>query len=303
MHQLTIQDLTTEDALAMGDGLVLAGSAGLAQRIYAWALGRERRPEARYRLYMRLGLARTANPRTVGLMEMLHQLEAAYPAFPVFISEGMATWLKTVPFLDDERFLALEQKHAVLLPIPNWHWNLQVVLWAVQRTRKVEGDLVELGVFKGHTTLFTAEYVEFQDWPKRWLLFDTFDGIPDDQVDAGWEQVNRDVYKGTYGYEEVVERFRPFPNVEVVQGRVPQVLEGRVPEKISFLHIDLNNTTAEIAALEALVDRLSPGAVLILDDYTWATARAQFEAERRWFGERGLHVLALPTGQGVFVKD
>jgi len=31
-------------------------------------------------------------------------------------------------------------------------------------------------------------------------------------------------------------------------------------------------------------------------------ARAQYEAESAWFAARGPQVLALPTGQGVFVK-
>jgi hypothetical protein len=198
--------------------------------------------------------------------------------------------------------MGLEQKHSHLLPLPNWHWNLQTVLWAVQRTKEVEGDLVELGVFRGHTTVFLADYVEFQNWPKRWFLFDTFDGIPDDQLNPGWAEVNKAVYKGTYSFEEVRERFAPYPNIEIVQGRVPEILVDRCPQQISFLHIDLNNVPAEIAALDLLMDRLSPGAVLVLDDYCWASARAQFLAERRWFAERGLHVLPLPTGQGVFIK-
>lgn len=303
MFDLNVQGVNSEQVLIMADGLAANGYVSAAKALYGVALERETKVLQRYRIRLRLGLMSAVSHVTPDLLRLLQSLEKQHPKFPVFVGAGMATWQKTPPFLDDERFLALEQKYATLLPIANWHWNLQVVAWAVQRTRQVPGDLVELGVFKGHTTAFTAEYVDFQTWPKRWFLFDTFDGIPDDQVDPGWEQVNKDVYKGTYQYEEVVERFRPFPNIEVIQGRVPEVLHDRCPERISFLHIDLNNTTAELAALELLLDRISPGGVLILDDYCWASARAQFEAERAWFRERGLHVLPLPTGQGVFVKD
>lgn len=302
MYDITLQQVTTQQVLSMGDGLVSAGLTDLARSLYRSALGREQNVLMRYRLRMRLGFLTNPKPSNLAQLEMMRELEKEQPSGPVFVGAGLATWLKTIPFLDDERFMALEEKHQNLLPIPNWHWNLQTVIWAVQHSREVPGDLVELGVFKGHTTRFTAEYVDFQTWPKRWLLFDTFDGIPDDQVDPGWAQINKDVYKGAYAYEDVVERFATFPNIEVVRGRVPEVLEGRAPEKISFLHIDLNNTTAEIAALDRLVERISPGGVLILDDYTWNSARAQFLAERKWFAERGLHVLPLPTGQGVFVK-
>lgn len=301
MPDLMLQQLSSEQVILMGDGLLAGGHFAVAKSIYASALRQENRLLMRYRLRLRIGMAATPQAMSIELLKRMQELEATQPP-PVFVGAGMSTWLKTVPFLDDERFMALEEKHQHLLPIANWHWNLQVVAWAVQQTRHVEGDLVEMGVFKGHTTLFTAEYVDFQDWPKRWFLFDTFDGIPDDQVDPGWEDINRRVYKGTYAYEDTRQRFEPFGNIEVVQGRVPEILHDRCPERISFLHIDLNKTAAELAALEFALERLSPGAVLILDDYCWASAHAQFHAERAWFAARGLHVLPLPTGQGVFVK-
>ncbi|MDB5419529.1 MAG: hypothetical protein JWP50_2948 [Phenylobacterium sp.] len=301
MHDLKMEQMTTEQVIVMADALFAGRFLAPAKGLYSSALRREPNPGLRLRLRLRLGLLLTPNGRTLSLLRLLKDLEGQHKQ--VFVGDGMATWLKTIPFLDDERFMELEAKHAHLLPIANWHWNLQTVLWAVQRTADVEGDLVELGVFRGHTTMFTADYVQFQNSPKRWRLFDTFEGIPEDQLDAGWAQLNDASYKGTYSYEEVVERFAAFPNIEVIRGRVPEILHEHCPERICFLHIDLNNTAAEIAALDFVFDRLSPGAVLILDDYCWASARAQFEAERRWFKARGLHVLPLPTGQGVFIKS
>jgi O-methyltransferase len=68
------------------------------------------------------------------------------------------------------------------------------------------------------------------------------------------------------------------------------------------MHIDLNNSTAEVGALNALYERMSPGAVIVFDDFGWQSAHAQFKAESEWFASRGLAVLPLPTGQGLFVK-
>ncbi|MDB5495542.1 MAG: hypothetical protein JWP86_2879 [Phenylobacterium sp.] len=298
---IKLQGVSSEQIMLMADTLALKGFVVGARNLYATALAAERDPLMRFRLRLRTGLLQRPHRTTPDMMGLLKQLEGQHAQ--VFVGSGLATWKKTAPFLDDERFMTLEEKHAGLLPLPNWHWNLQVVLWAVQRTEKVEGDLVELGVFKGHTTMFIAEYVEFQKSAKRWFLYDTFDGIPEDQLNEGWDGVNESVYKGAYSYEEVAERFAPFPNIEVVRGRVPEILHEGCPDRISFLHIDLNNAPAEIAALDLLVDRLSPHGVLILDDYCWASARAQFDVERRWFSDRGLHVLPLPTGQGVFIKS
>ena len=249
---------------------------------------------------VRAGLADAPGPRTGVLFDLLGRIEAIDEH--AFVGAGLATWQKILPFMADPRFHRLAARVAPLHPLPNWHWNLQTVLWAVQHTRDVAGDLVELGVFRGHTSLFCAEYVEFAGWPKTWWLYDTFEGIPDDQQDPGWAEKNRAVYQGTFSFAEVAARFAHFPNVRVIQGRVPEVLASAGPDRIAFLHIDLNNTAAEIGALDALFDRISPGGVVVFDDFCWAAAAAQHQAEVRWFAARGLHVLPLPTGQGVFVK-
>lgn len=161
---------------------------------------------------------------------------------------------------------------------------------------------VELGVFRGHTTLFAAEYLDFAAAPRTWWLYDTFDGIPDDQLDPGWAGKNTAIYRDTFSFKEVRDRFAHVPNIKVIQGRVPEILRETSPERIAFIHVDLNNSTAEVAALDALYDRLATGGVIVFDDYCWEASRAQHEAEKAWFAARGLHVLPLPTGQGVFVK-
>ena len=270
----------------------------LARRIYRAILLRV--PTAAH-IQARLGLADTPHKDGAVLLDALASLETR--GAPAFISDGLATWKKTLPFLEYPRFVDLVAHHASLLPIPNWHWNLQTVVWAIEQTRNLEGDFVELGVFRGHTTLFCAELVGFRDWPKTWWLYDTFEGIPADQLDAGWAEKNDAAYgPEMFSFEEVRDRLAHIPNIRVIKGRVPEVLDQQLPEAISFLHMDMNNATAEIAALEKVFDRIVPGGVIVFDDYMWAAARTQYLAEKAWFAERGLVVLPLPTGQGVFMK-
>jgi len=282
----------------LGDAAFVALDADLALGFYTAAL-KATDGSLALRLRARIGLARNANGRSLATLDALKALDGMPN---IFIGEGIATWMKTLPFMEDEKFLALVDKHAGLLPLANWHWNLNTVLWALRQARNVAGDFVELGVFKGHTTLFTAEYLGFADWDRRWFLYDTFDGIPDDQVDDGWAEKNVMAYRGTFSFEEVRDRFAEFPNIEVIKGRVPEILETRCPERIAFLHVDMNNAQAEIAALDALYDRLSPGGVIVFDDYGWDVSRRQFDSENAWFAARGMQILPLPTGQGLFIK-
>ena len=297
---VTFNEPTYRQLVAMGDGLLTSGEAEMASQVYSAALRRAPSPATQRALRLRLGIASRPNMAKMHLA-LSHILEAEN-ASSVFVGAGLATWWKTMPFMEDPRFVEISDRHAGLLPIANWQWNLQTALWAVQQAKDVPGDFVELGVFKGHTTLFCAEYVEFQGWPKRWWLYDTFEGIPDDQVVPGWERSNKNLYDGTFSYEEVQQRFAAFPNIDVIQGRVPEVLSRGCPDAIAFMHIDMNNPTAEIGALDALFERVSSGGVILFDDFGWVTARAQYDAETRWFADRGLRVLALPTGQGLFIK-
>jgi predicted O-methyltransferase YrrM len=103
-------------------------------------------------------------------------------------------------------------------------------------------------------------------------------------------------------YEATRRRFADLPNVRVIRGAVPAVLEGRSPERIAFMHIDMNSVAPEIGALEALFGRMSPGAVLVLDDYGYHGYVAQRDAERAWFAARGYDVVELPTGQGMVIR-
>jgi SAM-dependent methyltransferase len=296
---LTFRDLTVPQGVAMAEGLIRAKMYPMAGDVLRSMLGRANDKERRY-IRRRLTLVQGASARTPWLYDALERIELN--TTNVFVGDGLATWMKAAPFMEDERFLSLADRHAALIPIAGLHWNLSVVLWAVKRAKAVEGDFVELGVFKGHTTAFCAEYLGFQDWAKTWFLYDTFDGVPDDQLDAGWADANRRAYKNTFSYDEVLERFAPYPNIRVTQGRVPEILAEVCPDKIAFMHVDLNNSQAEIAALDALYDRVTPGGVIVFDDFAWDVSGAQRQAETKWFADRGLEILALPTGQGLFVK-
>jgi hypothetical protein len=298
MQEIILRNVSPGRLLMLGDTALKSRDIDLAIGLYAAALKADN-GSLELRLRNRLGLARNPNGRTLTMLDALQVLDGMEG---IFLGEGLATWNKTLPFMDDEKFKALADKHSDLLPIANWQWNLQTVCWAVKRARDLPGDLVELGVFKGHTTLFVAEYLDFAGWDKTWHLYDTFDGIPDDQLDEGWKERNDDLYRGMFSFEEVRDRFAHIPNIDVIQGRVPEILHERCPDQVSFLHIDLNNVTAEIAALDFIYERVAPGGCLIFDDYAWATARPQYEAENAWFAARGLQILALPTGQGLLVK-
>ena len=64
----------------------------------------------------------------------------------------------------------------------------------------------------------------------------------------------------------------------------------------------MNCAYPEQAALKQLWSRLSPGAIVLLDDYVYLGLEAQHAAISQTASELGVPVLALPTGQGIIIR-
>jgi O-methyltransferase len=172
--------------------------------------------------------------------------------------------------------------------------------WAATHALRVPGDFVECGVWRGFCSAVLADYLDFDRVEKTFYLYDTFAGIP-----AGYDSENHDApaLREAGLYESVLERFSRYPNVRVVRGVVPDSFAVAVPERVAFLHLDMNSSKSEIAALEVLFDRLSPGGVLVFDDYGWLTYQAQQHAADAFAQSHGHRILELPTGQGLLIKQ
>ncbi len=213
----------------------------------------------------------------------------------IFAGDNMVTFSKNMSFLTDEKFMAAVRRHINTDMEKGIIWRQAVVAWAAREGLKREGDFVECACYKGTTARIVCDYIDFGNQNRNYYLYDLFEHDPSMPHHAMTEH-SKDLFAKTKA------RFAEFPNVTVTQGAVPEVLHKVAPEKIAFLHIDLNNAAAEIGALEILFDRMSPGAILILDDYGWIFYHEQKKAEDPWLAKRGYHVLELPTGQGLVIK-
>src|SRR5260370_39633784 len=100
-----------------------------------------------------------------------------------------------------------------------------------------------------------------------------------------------------------MKTFAPYPNAVIVRGCVPDTLSAVRSERIAFLSIDMNSAAPEVAAVRTLWPRLSPGAVVLLDDYAGGPAyREQEDAHDALAAELNFEVLARPTGHGMVVQ-
>jgi O-methyltransferase len=235
---------------------------------------------------------------------------------PDYHGDQLAVWHKNVDFLKDPRFISAYDRGMASghhigrnaeLPGNDLHieWRVHVLTWAAEHALKLAGDFVECGVNTGIYSLAICEFLDFNRTGRSFYLFDTFNGLPLEQISPeelalGRVAENEEHYSECY---EIAKRnFAPFPSAKLIRGKVPDTLRSVDIPRVCYLSIDMNIAAPEIAALEYFWDRLSPGAPVILDDYGWSVFKPQKEAMDRFAAEKEVAILNLPTGQGLILK-
>lgn len=233
---------------------------------------------------------------------------------PSYNSDYLRVWFKNTDFLDDQKFM-----QAYLAGVYSGHklggetassqdihieWRIHVCCWAAWHAQQLEGDFVECGTNTGIMSLAICNYLNFNNVDKDFYLFDTFCGIPDEQV-LPEERVNGLHLQNT-SYEECFERakqnFSPFLRVRLIRGKVPDTLHVPQIDKVCYLMLDMNISVPEKAALEFFWDKLVSGGIVLFDDYGWLGYIEQKKAHDAFAASKGVKIVNLPTGQGMLIK-
>lgn len=143
----------------------------------------------------------------------------------------------------------------------------------------IEGDFVECGVWRGGSSMLSAlTLISLNDLKKKIYLYDTFEGMPeptDKDIDIQgvpysklWEKekeilsVSLDEVK-----QNMLSTGYPENNISLIKGMVEDTLPETAPDNISLLRLDTDFHDSTYHELVHLYPRLSPGGVLIIDDY------------------------------------
>ncbi len=121
------------------------------------------------------------------------------------------------------------------------------------RRRRVEGLILEFGVFSGRTINRLAAQTD-----QTIFGFDSFEGLPED-----WRP---DVGKGSFraGLPPVAS------NVELVVGWFDRTLPDflvRHEGPASLIHVDCDLYSSTRTVFDSLRDRIAPGAILVFDEF------------------------------------
>lgn len=167
-----------------------------------------------------------------------------------------------------------------------------------------EINIAEVGVYRGGTSHFIASATQALGIEHARLhSFDTFEGHPPKDVDAGLEPLQPANSFNDTQFETVRDYLSEFDNISVHKGRIQDTASEIKDKRFHLLHLDVDIYEPTAFALKFFGERLVAGGVIVVDDYGFVScpgakkAVDEFtEASRNFFS---LHLL---TGQCVLVK-
>lgn len=137
---------------------------------------------------------------------------------------------------------------------------------------EVPGDVVELGVFVGTTSVFLHSVLSHLDPTRSLYLYDSFQGLPDPAPQDFVPAERRTIYfeKGAC----LATRDQLENNIRDLRNPIPIIREGwfkdqEYPEKIAFAFLDGDIYPSIWDSLEKVYPRLSSGGTIAIHDYGW----------------------------------
>lgn len=170
----------------------------------------------------------------------------------------------------------------------------------------IPGAVVECGVWKGGSMMAAARTLcRLGDTARPLYLFDTFEGMPaPDDIDRSyrgesaasllrsedpdtswvWAKGPLDTVR-----QAMAQTLYPAGMISYVKGKVEETIPGAAPETIALLRLDTDWYGSTYHELVHLYPRLSPGGILLIDDYGhWEGAR---RAVDQYLSERDIPLL------------
>lgn len=157
---------------------------------------------------------------------------------------------------------------------------LKTVLDSIQ---DIPGVAMEFGVYEGGTTVDIAKLLG-----RITYAWDTFLGMPDDRYDS---ELDKSDPPGKW--KPLNDPIREFEEYNTVCGCDIRPVVGKFSDTIptfndstpiAFVHIDCDNYYAYTLVLEFITPRMTPGGLVVIDDYGCFGAK---KAVDEWFARTG----------------
>jgi len=145
------------------------------------------------------------------------------------------------------------------------HTQMAIMCILVKYALNIEGDMVEVGVFKGGT----AELISLLKGNKTLHLFDTWEGFPINAgikgIDSRWDD-NDTVGRYKAEIDFVKGKLKQYSNIFFYKGTFPDTSEPIKDKKFSFVHLDVDLYRYTLESLIFFYPRMSIGGIILIHD-------------------------------------
>lgn len=160
--------------------------------------------------------------------------------------------------------------------------EIEVILRELQKTQSVAGDVVEFGCYVGTTSVHLGSHIGSD---KRLYLYDSFEGLPpktiEDASPAG-EQFKTGELLATKKQLLLNLKRAGITTAKIKKGWFSNLTTEDVPSKISFAFLDGDYYHSVRDPLRLIEERLSPGAIIVVDDYANEALPGAAKAVDEW---------------------
>jgi len=209
-----------------------------------------------------------------------------------------------IEFVDKEE-IGYENKKRIDLLL--WrHWNISyAVRFSLEFAETTEYNFVECGVGEGITSFFILSELNAKREIKdrcELHLYDAWASMKEENLVEGEKN-----YAGRYSglsIQRTKDNLSKFSiKINFNPGYLPESLySNNSPEKICFLHIDLNSSKPTLGALEFFYSRLVKGGTIVFDDYAHSGYEETKIVVDEFFKDKSGLLQKLPTGQAIYYK-
>lgn len=177
--------------------------------------------------------------------------------------------------------------------------RLYFIYQSIVSTSKLDGDIAELGVYKGGSAKLISQHAFKLSPQKKIYLLDTFEGLPapTEGIDTHKEKdfVDTDI-------KSVKEFLKDSNNVLLLKGLFSNTLPNLKDKKFSFVHIDADLYKSVMECLEFFYHRVVKGGIIISDDYGFLSCPGAKKAVDEFFKDKIETPIYLLTGQCLIQK-
>ena len=184
------------------------------------------------------------------------------------------------------------------------------------KNKKIEGDFVECGVWKGGNIILFQKLNLLYDLKKKIYGFDTFEGMCEPGEFDKHKGISATKIAKSEGVQKIsdwcnatieevlanINNNTEIKNIKLIKGKVQNTLleKKNLPQKISILRLDTDWYSSTKIELEILYKLLVKNGVLILDDYGYW--EGQKKATDEFFKKNNIWLHFVDEGCRYLIK-